>query len=133
MGDELDPETVRRVMARFFEEMRDVLVRHGGTVEKYIGDAVMAVFGIPKLHEDDALRALRAAADMRSALTGLNEDLQRTIGVSITTRTGVSGFRSPPTASRRSPPSATFPGERTLHSSDALGNSATSAPYSTSR
>lgn len=90
MGDELDPETVRRVMARFFEEMRDVLVRHGGTVEKYIGDAVMAVFGIPKLHEDDALRALRAAADMRSALTWLNEDLQRTIGVSITTRTGVS-------------------------------------------
>ena len=86
----MDPETVRRVMARFFEEMRDVLVRHGGTVEKYIGDAVMAVFGIPKLHEDDALRALRAAADMRSALTGLNEDLQRTIGVSITTRTGVS-------------------------------------------
>ena len=55
MGDELDPETVRRVMARFFEEMRDVLVRHGGTVEKYIGDAVMAVFGIPKLHEDDAV------------------------------------------------------------------------------
>jgi predicted ATPase/class 3 adenylate cyclase len=89
MGDELDPETVRRVMARFFEEMREVLVRHGGTVEKYIGDAVMAVFGIPKLHEDDAVRALRAAADMRNALTWLNEDLQRTIGVSITTRTGV--------------------------------------------
>ena len=63
MGDELDPETVRAVMTRFFEEMRDRLQRHGGTVEKYIGDAVMAVFGIPKLHEDDALRALRAAAD----------------------------------------------------------------------
>jgi class 3 adenylate cyclase/tetratricopeptide (TPR) repeat protein len=90
MGDELDPETVSSVMTRFFEEMRGVLERHGGTVEKYIGDAVMAVFGIPKLHEDDALRALRAAADMRSALTSLNEDLERTIGVSITTRTGVS-------------------------------------------
>ncbi|HEX6398982.1 MAG TPA: adenylate/guanylate cyclase domain-containing protein, partial [Actinomycetota bacterium] len=57
MGDELDPETVRRVMTRFFDEMRSVLERHGGTVEKYIGDAVMAVFGIPRLHEDDALRA----------------------------------------------------------------------------
>ena len=90
MGDELDPETVRAVMTRFFEEMRDGLQRHGGTVEKYIGDAVMAVFGIPKLHEDDALRALRAAADMRNALTSLNEDLERTVGVSITTRTGVS-------------------------------------------
>jgi class 3 adenylate cyclase/tetratricopeptide (TPR) repeat protein len=90
MGDELDPETVRRVMTRFFEEMRRVLEGHGGTVEKYIGDAVMAVFGIPRLHEDDALRAARAAAGMRSALTSLNEDLERTAGVSITTRTGVS-------------------------------------------
>jgi predicted ATPase/class 3 adenylate cyclase len=90
MGDELDPEAVRRVMTRFFEEMRSVLERHGGTVEKYIGDAVMAVFGIPQLHEDDALRALRAATDMRSALTALNDDLERTVGVSITTRTGVS-------------------------------------------
>ena len=90
MGDELDPETVRRVMTRFFDEMRSVLERHGGTVEKYIGDAVMAVFGIPRLHEDDALRATRAAADMRSALTSLNDDLERTAGVSITTRTGVS-------------------------------------------
>ncbi len=89
MGDELDPETVRRVMTRFFEEMRRVLERHGGTVEKYVGDAVMAVFGIPRLHEDDALRAARAAADMRSALTSLNDDLERTAGVSITTRTGV--------------------------------------------
>jgi predicted ATPase/class 3 adenylate cyclase len=89
MGDELDPETVRRVMTRFFEEMRHVLERHGGTVEKYIGDAVMAVFGIPRVHEDDALRATRAAADMRSALTSLNDDLERTVGVSITTRTGV--------------------------------------------
>jgi class 3 adenylate cyclase/tetratricopeptide (TPR) repeat protein len=90
MGDELDPETVRSVMSRFFDQMRSALERHGGTVEKYIGDAVMAIFGIPKLHEDDALRALRAAADMRSGLISLNEDLERTIGVSITTRTGVS-------------------------------------------
>ena len=90
LGDELDPEVVRGVMARFFEEMREVLERHGGTVEKYIGDAVMAVFGIPKLHDDDALRAIRAAHDMRNALISLNDELERTVGVSLTTRTGVS-------------------------------------------
>jgi hypothetical protein len=56
LGEQLDPESMRKVMSRFFEEMRVVLERHGGTVEKFIGDAVMAVFGIPSVHEDDALR-----------------------------------------------------------------------------
>jgi len=89
MAEELDPEAVRRVMTQFFEMMRAVLERHGGTVEKYIGDAVMAVFGVPTSHEDDALRAVRAVVDMREALGTLNDELQRTVGVSITTRTGV--------------------------------------------
>ena len=61
LGERLDPEAVRRVMSLYFEEMRRAVERHGGTVEKFIGDAVMAVFGVPKLHEDDALRAVRAA------------------------------------------------------------------------
>jgi class 3 adenylate cyclase/tetratricopeptide (TPR) repeat protein len=89
MAEELESETVRSVMSRFFDEMRTVLERHGGTVEKYIGDAVMAVFGTPVLREDDALRAVRAADDMRSALKALNADLERTVGLSIATRTGV--------------------------------------------
>jgi class 3 adenylate cyclase/tetratricopeptide (TPR) repeat protein len=89
IGEDRDPEAIRRVMTRFFDEMRVVLERHGGTVEKYIGDAVMAVFGIPTLHEDDALRAVRAAVDMRRALTPMNADFERTAGVSIITRTGV--------------------------------------------
>ncbi len=89
MAEELEPEAVRGVMSRFFDEMRTVLERHGGSVEKYIGDAVMAVFGIPMLHEDDAVRAVRAAADMREALRLLNADLERTMGLSIATRTGV--------------------------------------------
>ena len=68
-------------MFRYFEEMKLVLERHGGTVEKFIGDAIMAVFGIPQLHEDDALRAISAAAEMREALASLNAELERAWGV----------------------------------------------------
>jgi class 3 adenylate cyclase/tetratricopeptide (TPR) repeat protein len=89
LGEQLDPESMRRVMSRFFEEMKTVLERHGGTVEKFIGDAVMAVFGIPSVHEDDALRAVRAAADMRDALRTLNKELERDRGVTIASRIGV--------------------------------------------
>ena len=60
-GESLDPEALRRVQSRYFDRARSALERHGGTVEKFIGDAVMAVFGIPQVHEDDALRAARAA------------------------------------------------------------------------
>jgi class 3 adenylate cyclase/tetratricopeptide (TPR) repeat protein len=89
LGEQLDSESLREVMSRYFDEMRRVLERHGGTVEKYIGDAVMAVFGLPKLHEDDALRAVRAAADMKDALTRLNRELDRRYGVRLANRTGV--------------------------------------------
>jgi hypothetical protein len=76
-------------MGRYFDRMRDVVERHGGTVEKFIGDAVMAVFGVPTLHEDDALRAVRAALDMREAVASLSKELERDLGVTIATRTGV--------------------------------------------
>src|SRR5438093_6826749 len=89
LGERLDPETLRRVMSRYFDVMRGVLERHGGTVEKFIGDAVMAVFGIPQLHEDDALRAVRAAVEMRERLAALNEELERDRGVRLSIRTGV--------------------------------------------
>ncbi|MEO8323893.1 MAG: adenylate/guanylate cyclase domain-containing protein, partial [Actinomycetota bacterium] len=89
LGERLDAESLRRVMARYFDEMRAVLERHGGTVEKFIGDAVMAVFGIPRLHEDDALRAVRAAADMALALEDLNGDLNKRFGVELEIRTGI--------------------------------------------
>jgi class 3 adenylate cyclase/tetratricopeptide (TPR) repeat protein len=89
LGEQLDPESLRRVMSRYFEEMKTVLERHGGSVEKFIGDAVMAVFGIPSVHEDDALRAVRAAAEMRDALETLNKELERERGVTITSRIGV--------------------------------------------
>ncbi len=89
LGERLDPESVRQVMTDFFREMRGALERHGGTVEKFIGDAVMAVFGVPLLHEDDAFRAVRAAQAMREALDGLNADLYRRFEVRLQTRIGV--------------------------------------------
>jgi class 3 adenylate cyclase/tetratricopeptide (TPR) repeat protein len=89
LGGRLDPEPLRRVMGRYFDEMSAVIERHGGSVEKFIGDAVMAVFGIPRLHEDDALRAVRAASDMRTALETLNVELERDHGVGIAARIGV--------------------------------------------
>src|SRR5919106_3473135 len=89
LGEKTDPESLRHVMSRYFEESKAVLGRHGGTVEKFIGDAVMAVFGIPQLHEDDALRAVRAATELRAALEDLNEELNRTHGFGIAVRIGV--------------------------------------------
>jgi class 3 adenylate cyclase/tetratricopeptide (TPR) repeat protein len=89
LGERLDPESLRRVMTRYFDEMRTVVERHGGTVEKFIGDAVMAVFGVPVLHEDDALRAVRSAVEMRGALVDLNKALEARWGVRLQVRTGV--------------------------------------------
>src|SRR5881227_4262652 len=71
LGERLDPEALRLLLARYFERMKAIVERHGGSVEKFIGDAVMAVFGVPTVHEDDALRALRAAVAMRDALPEL--------------------------------------------------------------
>ena len=79
LGETLDPERLRTLLARYFERMQAIVERHGGTVEKFIGDAVMAVFGVPLLHEDDALRAVRAAIEMRDAIPELG--LQGRIGV----------------------------------------------------
>ena len=89
MGTRLDPESVRAVMTRYFQELGAVIRRYGGTTEKFIGDAIMAVFGVPQLHEDDAERAIRAAVAMRDALATLNAELEERWGVTIRTRTGI--------------------------------------------
>jgi class 3 adenylate cyclase/tetratricopeptide (TPR) repeat protein len=79
LGESLDPERLRALLARYFERMKSIVEHHGGSVEKFIGDAVMAVFGVPASHEDDALRALRSAMEMRDALSELG--LEGRIGV----------------------------------------------------
>ena len=79
LGESVDPEALQGLLARYFERMKGIVESHGGSVEKFIGDAVMAVFGVPVVHEDDALRACRAAVEMREALPGLG--LEGRIGV----------------------------------------------------
>jgi class 3 adenylate cyclase len=88
LSERLEPEALRHVLERYFSCAREALEHHGGTVEKFIGDAVMGVFGIPIVHEDDALRAVRAAADLRDAVVRLNADLSAT-GVELLLRIGV--------------------------------------------
>jgi class 3 adenylate cyclase len=79
LGERTDPEVLREVMTRYHGELREILEHHGGTVEKFVGDAAMAIFGLPRIHEDDAQRAVRAAVEMRDAITALGLEVR--IGV----------------------------------------------------
>src|SRR5439155_16329612 len=89
LAERLDPESVREIMLRFFQAMRIAVERHGGRVEKFAGDAVMAVFGIPVAHEDDALRAVRSASEMRERVAELNDELDPAFGVRLAVRIGL--------------------------------------------
>ncbi|MFC8452917.1 adenylate/guanylate cyclase domain-containing protein [Kitasatospora sp. NPDC057223] len=89
LAERLDPEALREVMLRYYGLMRECLERHGGTVEKFIGDAVMAVFGVPRVHEDDVLRGVRAAWDMQQAMDGLNAGLDPALRARLRLRIGV--------------------------------------------
>ncbi len=89
LGERVDAEALHEIKQRYFAAMSAELTRHGGRVEKYIGDAIMAVFGLPRAHEDDALRAVRAASGMRAALSRVNADLLARYGVALANRTGI--------------------------------------------
>jgi class 3 adenylate cyclase/tetratricopeptide (TPR) repeat protein len=89
LGEHVDAEALHEIKDRYFAAMAGVIQRHGGRIEKYIGDAIMAVFGLPRAHEDDALRAVRAALGMQLALASVNEDLQRHFGIALANRIGV--------------------------------------------
>jgi class 3 adenylate cyclase len=88
LGAQHDPELVRSVMARYFSRMKEIAETYGGTVEKFIGDAVMVVFGVPRLHEDDAERAVRAALAMRDAVAELNRGLRIALALRIGVNSG---------------------------------------------
>src|SRR5437764_2740961 len=85
LGEELDPEALREVLDRYFTEIAETIAKHGGTVQKFAGDSVLAVFGVPRLHEDDALRAVRAAFEINQRLPMISDD----VGLTIKLRTGV--------------------------------------------
>ncbi len=89
LGDQLDPERLRALLGAYFHTMSAVVEAWGGSVEKFIGDAVMAVFGVPNVREDDAARALQAALEMRERLVELNQQLARDHNVTLEIRTGV--------------------------------------------
>jgi class 3 adenylate cyclase/tetratricopeptide (TPR) repeat protein len=89
LGERLDPESLQQLMSRWFGETRRIIERHAGTVEQYMGDAVMAVFGVPVVHEDDAARAARAALEMHERLDHLNDELERRWGVRLEIHTGL--------------------------------------------
>jgi class 3 adenylate cyclase len=89
MGEQLDPEVYRGVMGRYFAVARTAIERHGGIVEKFVGDAVLAVFGMPEVHEEDALRAVRAADELNEAVAVLSRDVLRELGVRLAIRIGV--------------------------------------------
>jgi class 3 adenylate cyclase/predicted ATPase len=89
LGEATDPETTRRVMTRYADTMARVVREHGGTVERFRGDEVMAVFGVPVVHEDDALRAVRAGMEMQRTLQGLNDELRAAWGVELACRIGI--------------------------------------------
>src|SRR2546422_790288 len=89
LGEQLDPETVHAVLDRYSGISSAILERHGGTVEKFIGDAIVGIFGLTALHEDDALRAVRAAVELRDAATELGEELKRTRGIDFAVKLAV--------------------------------------------
>ncbi len=89
LGERLDPEVLRNVLQSYYERMAAVAARFGGTVEKFIGDAILAIFGIPLVGEDDAIRAVKAAEAMRGSMAELNAELTDRWGVAIQTRAGI--------------------------------------------
>ena len=89
LGERLDPEALRAVQAAYFDRMRAAVEQFGGAVEKFIGDAVVAVFGVPQSHEDDAERGVLCALAMQDTLKGLNDTLRPKFGIELATRIGI--------------------------------------------
>jgi class 3 adenylate cyclase/tetratricopeptide (TPR) repeat protein len=89
MSEKLDPEEVKEIMSLIFGEVAQVVTKYEGFIEKFVGDAVMAIFGVPKVHEDDPVRAIRAAREIHSRVKDLSPDIEKKIGHSISMHTGI--------------------------------------------
>ena len=89
MAEAIDPEALAELLSGYFTAMRTIIERHGGSVEKFIGDAIVGLFGVPTTHEDDAVRAVRAALEMQDALEAMNDDVERRLGIRLAARIGV--------------------------------------------
>ena len=89
LSERLDPEETREIMGRIFSRAAEVVGRYGGRIEKFIGDAIMAIFGVPQAHEDDPVRAIRAALELHEAVEGLRPEVQRRAGAAIALHSGI--------------------------------------------
>ena len=89
MSERLDPEEVQEIMTRIFGETAQVVTKYEGFIEKFIGDAVMAFFGVPKAHEDDPVRAIRVAREIHSLVEGMNHQLREKVGQPLLMHTGI--------------------------------------------
>jgi len=89
MSENLDPEEVKEIMSRIFGEIAQVVAKYGGFIEKFVGDAVMALFGIPKTHEDDPVRAIRAAREIHDLIEGMSPEIEKKIGQHLSMHTGI--------------------------------------------
>ncbi|MDX2439283.1 MAG: adenylate/guanylate cyclase domain-containing protein, partial [Desulfobacterales bacterium] len=89
MTERLDPEEVKGIMSLIFREFTRIIKDYDGFIEKFIGDAVMAVFGVPKAHEDDPIRAIKAAMEMRTAVKGISPQFEEKIGSPLNIHTGI--------------------------------------------
>ena len=89
MSEKLDPEEVKEIMSRIFGEIAQVVAKYEGFIEKFIGDAVMALFGVPKAHEDDPVRAILAAREIHDRIEKISPDIEKRIGRAIAMHTGI--------------------------------------------
>jgi class 3 adenylate cyclase/tetratricopeptide (TPR) repeat protein len=89
MAEKLDPEEVKEIMSRIFDEIAQVVARYEGFIEKFVGDAVMALFGVPKAHEDDPVRAIKAAIEIHELVDAISPEVEERMGQAISMHSGI--------------------------------------------
>ena len=89
LSERLDPEKVQEIMGKIFQETNDIIAKYEGRIEKYIGDAVMVLFGVPKIHEDDPVRAIKAAKEIHGIAEKMSSQVEGVIGLPLSMHTGI--------------------------------------------